>query len=142
MQVTQRKPKEAKIPVRIDRNKVELFYVKPVSLGYIYKEGRYWYSEDRMRFVASRDALDYLAKLHDLGGVIAPSVSQPTEEAPTPRTSTRKKPNPTRKKAVVEERKKIGPDDPLVQQFIEFINNQQQQETSGNTRGGRNKRKE
>lgn len=63
MHVSRKKPTEVKKPVYINDNCYELYYSKPVNLGRITKQGKYWYTEDGLRFISSRDALNYLVNL-------------------------------------------------------------------------------
>lgn len=66
MIVTKKVPAPFKCPVEIAKDKYEMWYSKPVNLGTIENRGGIWYTEDGMKFVSSRDALEYLSTLHDL----------------------------------------------------------------------------
>lgn len=67
--IANKKPAELRRPVRINKMKYELWYCKPEMLGEINRRGPYWYTEDGMRFLSSRDALSYLIKLVAVAGV-------------------------------------------------------------------------
>lgn len=63
MHVAKKKPGLLKCPVRITHDSYELWYARPRSLGVINKRNGYWYTEDGMRFVSSRDALEYRIRI-------------------------------------------------------------------------------
>lgn len=51
--------------VYINDTTYETWYAKPVSLGLITNRSGYWYTADQMRFVSSRDALEYLIRIYE-----------------------------------------------------------------------------
>lgn len=66
MKVATTAPVPVKSPVRITDEKYAMWYARPVNLGEITKQGNYWYTSDGMRFMSSRNALDYLIKIREL----------------------------------------------------------------------------
>ena len=66
MKIARKVPVAQKCPVRINDTKYALYSLKPVLLGEIVREGNYWYTADGMRFVSSRNALDYLQRIRDM----------------------------------------------------------------------------
>lgn len=63
MKVARQKPAPIKSPVYVTPDKYEIWYCAPKSLGTIDKRGGYWYTTDGMRFVSSRDAMEYLIRM-------------------------------------------------------------------------------
>jgi hypothetical protein len=72
VKVTSKRPEAIRTPVEITKDKYELWYLKPIMLGTIVREGKQWFTEDGMRFASSHDALDYLIRLRD-------SISSPAD---------------------------------------------------------------
>lgn len=66
MKIARKAPTAVKSPVYVTDSKYELHYMKPVLLGTIEKVDGYWRTGDGMRFVSSRNALDYLAKIREM----------------------------------------------------------------------------
>lgn len=66
MKVANIAPQAIKSPVRVTKTEYALWHAKPVMLGHIKRVGNYWYTEDGMRFVSSRNALEYLAKIREM----------------------------------------------------------------------------
>ena len=66
MKVANKAPQAMKSPVRVTDSKYQLWYARPVNLGEINRIGNYWYTNDGMRFMSGRNALDYLAKIREL----------------------------------------------------------------------------
>jgi len=66
MRIADKSPEAVKSPVRVTADRYDLYYANPILLGQINRIGGYWFTSDNMRFVSSRNALDYLAKLYDL----------------------------------------------------------------------------
>lgn len=66
MIVTKKRPAPIKTPVQVTREKYELWYSKPVCLGTVDLKQNQWVTADSKKFVSSRDALDYLALIHEL----------------------------------------------------------------------------
>lgn len=62
-----KKPNAIKTVVSTGKHTAEIVYAKPVTLGTIVYENKYWYTQDRVRFVSSRDAMEYLIKMHEAG---------------------------------------------------------------------------
>lgn len=60
-----KRPMGIKTPVKLSDDKYEMWYLKPVYLGVIEKDGPNWFTEDEMRFRTSMDALDYLIKMRE-----------------------------------------------------------------------------
>lgn len=74
MKVAQNKPAITKSVVYVTPDQYEVWYSKPMSLGTIDKRGGYWYTRDGMRFVSSRDAMEYLIRLYELAQGSTPLV--------------------------------------------------------------------
>lgn len=70
MKLAKKTPTTVSTVVSTSKNTASVWYSKPVNLGQIDYEDGYWYTRDRMRFMSSRDALQYLVRVHELGGVI------------------------------------------------------------------------
>lgn len=64
--LAQKKPEAIKTVVSIGQDHAEVWYARPISLGRIDYQGGYWYTVDKMRFISSRDAMEYLIRMHDL----------------------------------------------------------------------------
>lgn len=64
--LAQKKPEAIKTVVSIAQNHAEVWYARPLALGRIDYQNGYWYTLDKMRFVSSRDAMEYLIRMHDL----------------------------------------------------------------------------
>lgn len=60
MKVATKKPATVQSPVYVTNEIYEIWYAEPVSLGRIHKRNGYWYTQDQMRFISSRDAMRYL----------------------------------------------------------------------------------
>jgi hypothetical protein len=61
MKIAKQAPAIGKTAVYVADDKYELFIIKPVSLGFITKQGNYWETEDGVRFLNNRDAINYLS---------------------------------------------------------------------------------
>lgn len=66
MKIAKQAPAVQKVPVYITSDKYALYYSKPILLGNVDKRGNYWYTPDGMRFVSSRNALEYLIRIREL----------------------------------------------------------------------------
>lgn len=67
MIVTTKAPAPIKAPVKVTETTYAMWYAKPVNLGHIQNKGGVWVTEDGYKFISSREALEYLATLHDRG---------------------------------------------------------------------------
>ncbi len=65
MKIAKQKPESFRTAVYVTEDRYELFYSKPISLGFIDKRGPYWYTSDGVRFLNNRDALEYLVRLQE-----------------------------------------------------------------------------
>lgn len=72
MKVARQTPKAIKSPVYVTEDQYEIWYCEPRSLGKIDKRGGYWYTRDGMRFVSSRDAMEYLIRMQPHRSEVAP----------------------------------------------------------------------
>jgi hypothetical protein len=107
MKVANKALEVSKRPVRITDDQYEIWYSKPISLGKIDKINGYWYTSDGMRFISSRDAMEYLIR-----------VGQGTEHPALP------KPEPkvvVRKAATAKVEEVVNQNHPLFQKFLEFV---------------------
>lgn len=77
MIISRKAPELVQAPVRVSRDRVEIWYSKPKSLGYVDKIGSYWYTVDGGKFRSSREAMRYLVKLEDMGVIPLPSDKRP-----------------------------------------------------------------
>lgn len=66
MKVAIARPKASRTPVYVTKEKYEVWHSVPLCLGEIEKKDGYWYTKDGMRFVSSRDAMEYLIRLDHL----------------------------------------------------------------------------
>lgn len=81
MLVSKKRPDPVKVPVKVTDRKYELWYLRPVLMGTIEKEGRNWYTEDLQRHLSSWDALDYLIKLREtIGSDLESQIEQRFQE--------------------------------------------------------------
>lgn len=88
MKVADNRPAVVKSVVRITDEQYEIYYAKPQCLGKINKRGGYWYTIDGMRFVSSRDAMEYLIRLGEVAmtqRLPAPAVTKVTNVPETTR---------------------------------------------------------
>lgn len=79
--IAKKKPSDFRTPVYVTESIYEVWYCQPRSLGKIERRGAYWFTEDGMRFPASRDAMNYLVRLEGLmarPSAVASSVSTET----------------------------------------------------------------
>lgn len=78
MKVARKKPEVVKAPVYVTADKYEIWYGNPRSLGTIDNRGGYWYTADGMRFMSSRDAMEYLIRIFELSHkTTSPAVTIP-----------------------------------------------------------------
>lgn len=77
MIVSRKVPEIVKAPVYVSDTQYEIWYSKPVSLGKVDKIGSYWYTLDGMRFRSSRDAMEYLIRMHETGTELVPRTKEP-----------------------------------------------------------------
>lgn len=115
MKIAAKRPKAVKRPVYLTKDKLELWYLKPVMLGEVVKDGLFWHTKDGMRFNSSRDALEYCLRMYEMEQGI-PQEERSSEELPVTRRKRKQKTvvaNPAQKKQE------------LFEQFIEFINTKQ-----------------
>lgn len=125
MKVANKKPKEVKSPVRITDDKYELWYSRPVCLGAIEKRNGYWYTADGMRFVSSRDALEYAIRLTEAGGTLAARALAVPEQRPPVVKKGAPVAAVTKKKKQVTKKTPAG-DHPLFQKFLDFLQKQEE----------------
>lgn len=133
MKVAQQAPEVTKRPVYVTSEIYEIWYSKPLSLGKIQNIKGYWYTADQMRFVSSRDAMEYLIRMTE-GNKSVPVVSAPEKPVAKqvgpshPATSvTTSKPKPT-----LPTSHRIEPSNqnhPRFQEFLEFQRWQAQKKT-------------
>lgn len=109
--VAQKKPEAIKRPVQITETKYEMWYAKPVCLGEINKIGKYWYTADHMRFVSSRDALEYLIRVSE-----SATSGELPKPVPAPKPVVLKK-----KEAIRSPEVQVNQTHPLFSQFIEWV---------------------
>lgn len=132
MKVANKRPLEQKSPVRITSTKYELWYSKPRLLGVIEKKGKSWYTADGMRFISSRDALEYLIRISDtpmtvlpgtLPKVISPEkiMQQIAAEKDKRATLRRTRVGPTKEQIAQAVTTTSSKDHPLFQKFLEFV---------------------
>lgn len=118
-------PATVRTVVSIQKDLAEVWYSKPMSLGRIeYRDG-YWFSVDGMRFMSSRDAMEYLIRMYELrtngtspepivqGRAIAVPVEAQDQASPKRSTDS-----PMRTKIV---RKKTGIQDPFVSELLQYL---------------------
>lgn len=84
MKIASKKPLAIKTNVYVTHDTYECWYAAPRSLGRIQKKGDYWYTADEHRHVSSRDALNYLIRLHEGGAPEPQAVQKP---APVQKTA-------------------------------------------------------
>lgn len=65
MIVPRKPPKPVKSTVFVTNTKYEVWYAKPVSLGYVTYANWKWHSPDGTTFLSSRDAMRYMINLYD-----------------------------------------------------------------------------
>lgn len=129
MKIARKVPQIVKSPVYVTDDCYELWYGRPVSLGRINKRGDYWYTVDGMRFMSSRDALEYLIRITEgtprqgTAPMAAPLEIRPKPAAPkTPARAVEKPvlgpPAPERPRPTAVE---YNQNHPLFQQFLEFM---------------------
>jgi hypothetical protein len=118
MKIANSVPKAVKRPVRVTDSEYDLYYSKPVNLGKIVKKGIYWYTEDGMRFVSSRDALEYRIRVvESVASGREPSLLDKEQLAKAVR---RKNNYPARKPGATKQ--DISTADPVMyQKFLEFM---------------------
>lgn len=76
MKIAQKKPAVVKSVVRGVDGSYEAWYSKPISLGPVFNRGGYWYTQDGMRFVSNRDALEYLIRRYDAAAPVSTEVPE------------------------------------------------------------------
>lgn len=149
MKVASKKPAAVKRPVYITKNRYEIYYSKPACLGVIDNVGGYWFTQDGLRFVSSRDAMNYLINQHDKGTLdlsnlslipvkpVADSVPDTVPvkpDAPVPEvkpapaptkttTSDKKKPDPVKpeKQEKTKTPEPVNQNHPMFQEFLKFV---------------------
>lgn len=121
MKVAESRPQVVKSVVRVTDEKYELYYANPKCLGTINKKGGYWYTADGMRFVSSRDALEYFIRL----GEVATTQKLP-ESKPEVTTILRKQVA----QKVVEKAREEKRSRTLATEFAEFLAWKKAQEDS------------
>lgn len=70
MKVSNQAPTVTKRPVQLTSDIYEIWYSKPQSLGKIHNVKGYWFCADGMRFVSSRDAMEYLIRMLEASGPV------------------------------------------------------------------------
>lgn len=125
MKIADKIPRTVKRPVRIKEDEYHLYYSKPVNLGKIMKKGIYWYTEDGMRFVSSRDALEY--RIRVVESIASGKEPDALDKEQLAKTVRRKKKAPARASA----NKTVAITDPMYQKFLEFMKAQGQQAQQG-----------
>lgn len=105
MKIASFAPEAIKRPVYVTNDIYEIWYSKPVSLGKIHNVKGYWYTADNMRFVSSRDAMEYLIRMSEArspqekAAVYQQAAAIPQKAGPshpaTSVTTTRKPTKPT-----------------------------------------------
>lgn len=118
MKIATKAPKAFKSPVRINDHVYEMWYSRPVNLGRIHKRGKYWYTEDGMRFTGSRGALEYLIRMHHS----TMGLEVPRGKVPDQKEVVRRR---RKKAAPVQAKQQI--DNQLLKQVIELLQKSQQQ---------------
>lgn len=64
--LSQKAPDTFKTVVKLDSTTAEVWFCPPISLGIIQYKDNCWFTKDDMRFMSSRDAMEYLIKIHTM----------------------------------------------------------------------------
>lgn len=124
MKITRERPKATKVPVFLTEDCYEMFYCRPLNLGKITKQNKYWYTEDGMKFMSSRSALEYLIRIweakapQDLAGITVTNEERVKIRKDMER-SVKKKPEVARVQGAQAEDKPASQQ--LIQEFLEFV---------------------
>lgn len=138
MHVANKKPTAIKQPVRVTETKYEIWYGQPISLGEINKDRGNWYTQDGMRFVSSRDAMEYLIRIRDareqvaskpiaaqvqaLEAKLAPAKSSaPVSTKPAAKPTRVVKAVATKQKITIPAQVPVMQNHPAFQEFLEFV---------------------
>lgn len=129
MKVASKKPATIQSPVYITSDVYEIWYAEPVSLGRILKKSGYWYTQDGMRFVSSRDAMRYLISKRNPLPVIIPERRRETSTPPhTERRTQTVQPkqivnttNRVQKVTSGQDFSKMNQNHPRFQEFLDFL---------------------
>lgn len=149
MKVATQAPAVTKRPVYVTSEIYEIWYAKPMSLGKIHNVKGYWYTSDQMRFISSRDAMEYLIRMAEASSPIEraaiqqvqkPASEKPSAVAPVGRhlgpthpatTTTTSKPSIRKPTLPGPPRTEpINQNHPAFQEFLEFRNWQAKQKAS------------
>lgn len=124
MKVSRKVPDVTKRCVATTREQYDCWYSKPTNLGAIKYKAGYWWTVDHMRFVSSRDALEYLIRIYDKTGQKVADLPEAEKRAIQVEVAKQTKAPERAGATTVTKQVTKNPQQALFDQFLTFMSSQ------------------